>query len=329
MSECSRVHPAPDVKFRLCEDSLLAVLDLLPARQLVQLRRVSLFFTRTIDALLRHRFLLLNASDEYVFMESYAPHETRCPRRQALSFSHFNFSFKDAYSGRVAHFKIAATPPPSYFFPLESSEQFTQNILRINLRYAPRPLNALADAARLDSGAQAAPALDSLPYFDFSLPIATSLNRIFRSYFETSPASEASSSSTTPSVDMAEGCSRSPTSPAPMSSRPTRTYRLPCPPRTPSCLSTLLGAAIDCVQAAAPLTALDQADADGSQTAYGLFTPWARYASRPASPAQLFEFTFSRFDIDVGKFVVAAEEGLPVVKQVPHSTAGSATVSSF
>ncbi|BGP12625.1 hypothetical protein JCM10213_008762 [Rhodosporidiobolus nylandii] len=293
----------------VCEDLLLAILEELPSRTLVTLRGVSQSFAALVDEVLRTRFLDL-ALDEAneVALESHAPYETRAAHRQTLAFSHFGGGGKDVtYTGSVAHFRLAAETPTPQFLSLDDGEMFAQNIVSVRLSSAPMrhdTLASTADAVQQDDivhfrGQMPVP----VPQFCRSLSLASSLDRLFRSYFEVPSPQDAAAS--TPN-DPFESFPAPPSSPRPA----TRPHRL-ASPYNPASPSALFGAQIECVQVD-PSSPADY-DSDDSLVSYDSLVPGARWgrSSPGPMPPRLFEFVFSEIELDVGKVVVAAEEGLP------------------
>ncbi|GAA5891208.1 hypothetical protein JCM6882_006455 [Rhodosporidiobolus microsporus] len=308
----------------VCEDLLLAIFEDLPSRVLVKLRSVSRQFAVLVDEILRGRFLVLTADDaNELVLESCAPYETRACHRQPLAFSHFGPDAAlppQSYTGNIAHFKLASNPPVPQFLPLDEGELFAQNILSIHLRNAPKkdvPVQEDFDGDIELASPPTPPVFDRIvpqsPQFDYSLSLASSLDRLFRSYFE----------SPSPTPSPARSRESSPLPPPPSSARETRSYRLACP-YNPSSRSALFAAEIECFQVEASPSS-DGTDSDGdslisyggspgsSPSSFSCYsqTPGSRYASACPTPPRLFEYYFSCVEMDVGKVVVAAEEGLP------------------
>ncbi|GAA5827016.1 hypothetical protein JCM11251_002206 [Rhodosporidiobolus azoricus] len=301
----------------LCEDLLLDAFKHMSARTLVKLRSVSRQFAILVDEILRGRFLLLmsDESNELV-LESCAPYETRACHRQPLSFSHFGPDATLPYTGNIAHFKLASSPPIPQFLPLDEGEVFAQNILSIHLRNAPKHDATTPD---FDGDIELAspptpPTFDRIvphPTFDYSLSLASSLDRLFRSYFE-SPSPSPSPTRTRESSPL----------PPPSVKRETKSHRLACP-YNPSSRSALFAAQIECFQVDPPsemdsdgdsllsYNSLESSPSSSAWSSYSPQTPGGRYGSPCPTPPRLFEYYFSQVEMDVGKVVVAAEEGLP------------------
>ncbi|GAA6039018.1 hypothetical protein JCM8097_000156 [Rhodosporidiobolus ruineniae] len=296
-----------------CEDILLAILEEVPSRTLVSLRSVSRQFSVLVDEVLRIRFLDLTADEcNEMVLESCAPYETRACHRQPISFSHFGPATDLPYTGNVAHFKLASDPPVPQFLPLEQDEVFGQNLLSIHLRNAPKRPAVEQDDDEDDiielSSPPTPPSL-VVPHFDYSLSLASSLDRLFRSFWE----------SPSPLIQAASPTESRESSPSPPSTpRETKTHRLACP-YDPSSPSALFAAQIECFQVASPSpdSPLSTEDSDGdSLLSYSPLSSspipgWRFGGSGAASPPRLFEYYFSGVEMDVGKVVVAAEEGLP------------------
>ncbi|GAA5857113.1 hypothetical protein JCM8547_007965 [Rhodosporidiobolus lusitaniae] len=312
---------------QVCEDLLLTIFEELPSRTLVKLRGVSLQFAVLVDEILRTRFRELTSDEaNTIVIESCAPYETRSSHCQPMLFSHFGPATDLLYTGgSVAHFKLAANPPVSNFLPFDEGQFFEQNILSIHLRNAPKP-KASSDQQEEEEDVELAPppTMPLLPQFDYSLSLASSLDRLFRSYFESSPTY---SQDFSPSASPAESRQSSPPPPfspslssCSSSPRPTRSHRLACP-YNPSSSSALLAAQIECYQVpSSGFSSPSAYDSDDSLVSYSspssspssYCAPGTRSGSLECtSPPRLFEFWFSSCEMDVGKIVVAAEEGLP------------------
>ncbi|GAA5951647.1 hypothetical protein JCM21900_000537 [Sporobolomyces salmonicolor] len=291
----------------VCEDLLLAILEEMPSRSLVPLRVVSRLFAILVDEILCARFLNIAAGDKHeLILESCAPCEIRTPYRQRLAFSHF-VELDDPFASKIAHF--AVTAQRSLFLPLDDDEIFGNNLLGIHLQNTVQPILARAHPddgtsnlsfVHLATPTPAAPARSRPPSISWSLSLASSLDRLFRDWFFLEPSSVSSSSSPhsslastpTSSLSCSPAVSRppSPSSPCPSplpELRPTRTQLLSASPS--SAASALRGAYIECIQQPRP----------ASEDEY----------RRSPSP-KLFEYCFSSVRLEVGKVVVAAEEGL-------------------
>ncbi|GAA5913154.1 hypothetical protein JCM8208_001685 [Rhodotorula glutinis] len=329
------VEPSP-----VCEDLVLAVLAKLPSRELVQARNVSRAFQVLADEVLRKRFLdIAESRSNQLILESCAPYEQRAHHRQPLSFSHFAPA-TNVFSGNVALFAVdsAMGEPDPLHLALEDGDVFQQSILSVHLRAAPpkpptlAPVPAASAPATLngdgmdmaDDAEHVQPVV--VPRFidyAWTLDVATSLDRFFRSWFLES-ASEASSASSSPSSsrDTSRESSPQPSSP----SRDTRRRQLGSPAYNAAGRSALLSASISCVQV--PLDAIspegDEADvvcalASRNGGTSSSLSPSSSPGTRFGSPAswssssssRMYEYYFDEVALDVGKVVVLAEEGLP------------------
>ncbi|GAA5857061.1 hypothetical protein JCM9279_001148 [Rhodotorula babjevae] len=329
------VEPYP-----VCEDLVLAVLAKLPSRELVQARNVSRGFQVLADEVLRKRFLdIAESRSNQLVLESCAPYEQRAQHRQPLSFSHFAPA-TDVFSGNVALFAVdaAAGEPDPLQLALEDGDVFQQSILSVHLRAASPTQAARAPAPAVSISATHDVAVDmdtstddddlaqpvAAPRFidyAWTLDVATSLDRFFRSWFLES-ASEASSASSSPSSSRES----SPQPPSP--SRDTRRRQLGSPAYNARGRSALLSASISCVQV--PLDAIspegDEADvlwtlasrngaSSSTLSPSSSSSPGTRFgspmSSSSASSSRTYEYFFDEVALDVGKVVVLAEEGLP------------------
>ncbi|BGP21528.1 hypothetical protein Rt10032_c01g0234 [Rhodotorula toruloides] len=314
------MYAAPD---HVCEDLLLAILDELPSRTLVKSRSVSRCFAVLADEILRRRFLTITRDDSNeLILESCAPYETRSSYRQALKYSHFGPSADIACTGNVAHFVVKSSTPATQFLPLDDGELFGNNLLAVHLRNSPKPSMQRLSADDDDALALApnAPRPPQFLNYAFSLNLASSLDRFFRSWFlesaleaaqsnccspaPSAPSSPASSRESTPPLPFVVDSPASPP-PSPPSSSPPASPRQTRPKRIassydPRSSSALFAAEIECVQV--PRDSFDDPfDVLAS-------TPSGSYSS---SPPMLFEYFFGRIEMDVAKVVVAAEENLP------------------
>ncbi|BGO94624.1 hypothetical protein NBRC10512_004947 [Rhodotorula toruloides] len=315
------MDPAPD---HVCEDLLLAILDELPSRTLVKSRGVSRCFAILADEILRRRFLAITKDDtNELILESCAPYETRSTHRQALDFSHFGPSADIACPGDVAHFVVKAPSPTTQFLPLDDGELFGNNLLAVHLRNSPRPSmqpqRLSADDEDVFSLAPSAPRPPRFINYAFSLNLASSLDRFFRSWFLESALEEAQSECSSPASSELSSPSSSresspplpfaldspaspprPPSPLPTSPRLTRPKRI-ASPYNPRSSSALFAAEIECVQ-------VPRSVDDGDPLDVLAPSPPSSYSS---TPPRLFEYFFSRIEMDVARVVVAAEENLP------------------
>lgn len=252
----------------------------------------------------------------FIQLESCPPYQTRSAHRQPICFSRFAPATDTRHGGNVAQFETAASPPLPQFLPMEDGDIFSQNILSVHLRSVSKPKvdpSSVHDSTDGDEVVElASPLTPALfPQYDYSLSLASSLDRIFRDFFETSPScSRASSPSPSPE-------STPPPSPSFSSSRPTRSHRLACS-TNPSSRSALFAAQIECFQVESTSPPIYDSDGDsllaygGSPgSSWGSPVPGSRFGSPCAAPPRLFEYFFSTVEMDVGKVVVAAEEGLP------------------
>lgn len=242
----------------------------------------------------------------------------------------------DAFSGNVALFAVdsASGEPEPLQLALEDGDVFQQSILSVHLRAAApeqaarAPAPAVSLSATHDVNMDTATDADdedlSQPvapprFIDYAwtLDVASSLDRFFRSWFLES-ASEASSASTSPS-------SSRESSPQPPS-RDTRRRQLGSPAYKAAGRSALLSASISCVQV--PLDAIspegDEADVlwalaaqngGGRSSLSPSSSPGTRFGSPTGSTSsptsRTYEYFFDEVALDVGKIVVLAEEGLP------------------
>ncbi|GAA6004477.1 hypothetical protein JCM10207_000744 [Rhodosporidiobolus poonsookiae] len=298
----------------VCEDLLLSILEELPTRELVKKRKVSRQFAILVDEIIRTRFLdLAHDEDNEIILESCAPYETRATHRQPISFSHFGPATDLPYTGNVAHFSLPANPPIAQFLPLDDGEMFAQNILSVQIRNAPRrPSKSSDDPADGEEAiieVASPPVPPAAPFYDYSLSLASSLDRLFRDFFESPSPTPSPPASRAPSPPPFDTPSSSPSS---SPSRPTRSHRLACP-YNPLSPSALFSAQIECYQVVSDRAGGESSDSDGdSVMAYSCSpTPGRRFGRECATPPRLFEYYFSAVEMDVGKVVCAAEEGLP------------------
>ncbi|KPV78331.1 uncharacterized protein RHOBADRAFT_50809 [Rhodotorula graminis WP1] len=321
------VEPSP-----VCEDLVLAVLAKLPSRELVQARNVSRAFQVLADEVLRKRFVdIAESRSTQLILESCAPYEQRAHHRKPLSFSHFAPS-TSVFSGNVALFAVdsAAGEPEPLHLALEDGDVFQQSILSVHLRAAPPkqpvPVSSaptahnVDDIAMVDETDQPVAAPRFIDYA-WTLDVASSLDRFFRSWFLES-ASEASSASSSPSTSRDTSRESSPQPPSP--SRDTRRRQLGSPAYNPTGRSALLSASISCVQVpldsispegdeADVLWALASRNGGASSSSSPSSSPGTRFGSpaSSASSSRSYEYFFDEVALDVGKVVVLAEEGLP------------------
>ncbi|GAA5962041.1 hypothetical protein JCM3765_005501 [Sporobolomyces pararoseus] len=188
----------------VCEDLLLSVLKEMPSKNLIPLRRVSRLFLILVDEILRGRFVkIANCPSTEIILESCAPYNSREACRQPLVFSHFvSGSDSDSNStstststsfpveGVTAHFSVATREP--LYLPLDDHEVFANNILGVTLEsIEPKPLG-LQDFSTQQQLLQQRPPIQmynrALPpkfFSDFSwqLSLASSLDRLFREWF--------------------------------------------------------------------------------------------------------------------------------------------------
>ncbi|BGP44680.1 hypothetical protein JCM10450v2_000494 [Rhodotorula kratochvilovae] len=318
-------HFAPRSIHPVCEDLLLAILEEMPSRNLLQTRSVSRTFQLLADEVLRRRFLdIAEDSSKQLVLESCAPYEQRALHCQPLAFSHFAPPTDGLFTGNVAHFSVdalAQDAAETRRLALDDGEMFQQNILSVHLRAAtaplsPRPRNP--DAMDVDEASAPLPQSRFIDY-NWTLDLATSLDRFFRSWFlesaseAISPRSSPSSSpSPSPSLSPSPSPSLSPSrSPSPSpSSRETRPRRLG--PASPPARSALLSASIACVQVLLSDVLPDGDEADVLCLSPGPSPPGSRYGSPAAAgPPRVYEYTFEDVALDVAKVVVLTEENLP------------------
>ncbi|BGO99323.1 hypothetical protein NBRC10513v2_000428 [Rhodotorula toruloides] len=310
------MSPTPD---HVCEDLLHAILDELPSRTLVKSRGVSRCFAILADEILRRRFLTITRDDSNeLILESCAPYETRSTHRQALNFSHFGPSADIACTSDVAHFVVKSPSPTTHFLPLDDGELFGNNLLAVHLHNSPKPSmqpqRLSADDEDTLAFAPSAPRPPRFINYAFSLNLASSLDRFFRSWFLESALEEAQSECSSPASSelSSASSSRESTPPLPfaldppsLSPSPPASPRLTRPkriasPYNPRSSSALFAAEIECVQVPPSSSFDDPLDI--------LSTPPSCYSS---TPPRLFEYFFSRIEMDVARVVVAAEENLP------------------
>ncbi|BGP28705.1 hypothetical protein JCM10296v2_000441 [Rhodotorula toruloides] len=314
------MNPAVD---HVCEDLLLAILDELPSRTLVKSRGASRCFAILADEILRRRFLTITRDDSNeLILESCAPYETRSTHRQALNFSHFGPSADIACTCNVAHFVVKSPSPTTQFLPLDDGELFGNNLLAVHLRNSPKPpMQPHRLSADDEETLACAPSTPRPPHFinyAFSLNLASSLDRFFRSWFLESAREEAESECSSPASSelsspsssresspplpfaLDSPASSSPPSSPPTSPRLTRPKRI-ASPYNPRSSSALFAAEIECVQVPRSPSFDDPLDILST-------TPPSSYSP---TPPRLFEYFFSRIEMDVARVVVAAEENLP------------------
>ncbi|GAA5896542.1 uncharacterized protein JCM6883_006939 [Sporobolomyces salmoneus] len=305
----------------VCEDLLLAILEQAPSKQLVPLRRVSRLFGVLVDEVLRARFVkMATCQDTAIILESCAPYNSREPSRQVLVFSHF-VDPALPFAAMVAHFDVATRHP--HYLPLDDNEVFANNILGVTLEsMEPAPLEFLTTQPRTFNIPYApSTGNGTLPqrfFSDFSwqLPLASSLDRLFRDWFcpESPTQSKQDQGDRRSSFDSAEGdddvLSRSPSSrestPPPVVSTPPRSRlqrinlsnHWPTSSRVPS---AFVSASLECF------------------SHEGARPPPVYLLGPPPSvwgPLE-FEYYFDSICLDVGKVLVAAEEGLKGKHQSP------------
>ncbi|GAA5995620.1 hypothetical protein JCM5350_001953 [Sporobolomyces pararoseus] len=311
----------------VCEDLLLAVLKEMPSKNLLPLRRVSRLFVILVDEVLRGRFVkIANCPSTEIILESCAPYNSREACRQPLVFSHFvDSSFP--VEGVTAHFSVPTREP--LYLPLDDHEVFANNILGVTLEsIEPKPtlqgLMLQQQQRPIDMYNRALPP-KFFSDFSWQLSLASSLDRLFREWF--APVSsnvdseeeeeEQKAQIRRDSVDSNEEdvLSLSP-SPSPSSSpggsstprveeRPrSRTQLLnpsnhwPTSSRVPSAFKS---ASLECLSH------------EGAKP-----PPFYLLSPPPPGPGFLeFEYYIESVCLDVGKVVVATEQGLKGKPQCP------------
>ncbi|GAA6049539.1 hypothetical protein JCM3770_000837 [Rhodotorula araucariae] len=316
-------YRAPHSVHPVCEDLLLAVLQRLPSRALVQTRRVSRTFQVLADEVLRRRFLdIAEDSCKQLILESCAPYEQRMLHCQPLTFSHFASPTDCAVAGDVGHFfvdPLCNTALKTRRLALDDGEMFQQNILSVHLRAAVSPTPPSPPSPDVMDAEDTPMSASDRPRFieyNWTLDLATSLDRVFRHWF-LEAASEASSPRSSPTLSPSHSPSLSPSrspSPSPPPRCETRPRRLGCPSSPiASPRSALLGAAIACVQIPLDDVLPDGDEADVLCLSPGPSPPGSRYGSPVSAtgPPRVYEYTFEDIALDVAKVVVLAEENLP------------------
>lgn len=323
-----------DRQHTVCEDLLLSVLKEMPSKSLIPLRRVSRLFVILVDEVLRGRFVqIANCESTEIILESCAPYNSREACRQPLVFSHFVESCSFPIEGTTAHFNVATREP--LYLPLDDHEVFANNILGVTLEsIEPKPeLQELM----LQQQQNRTFMPYSMPYtrvappkffsdFSWQLSLASSLDRLFREWFapDTSsidedddrnaiePACPVTDALTHEDEDgdvLSLSPSPSPSlSPSPVGAstpRPrSRTQLLnpsnhwPTSSRVPSAFKS---ASLECLSH------------EGAKP-----PPFYLLSPPPPGPGLLeFEYYIESVCLDVGKVVVAAEQGLKGKPQCP------------
>ncbi|GAA5995182.1 F-box protein [Rhodotorula paludigena] len=338
-------HTAYTSRAPLCEDLLVAILDELPSRSLVRARNVCRGFAVLADEILRRRFLdIVQDESTQLILESCPPYEARSLHRQPIVFSHFGPSQDMPFTGNVAHFSVACADgviaDPQYL-PLDDGELFAQNVLSVHLRSSPKP--APPDVARnpLDGFDRDNFVVYSSPSapprfldYAYSLSLASSLDRLFRSWFLES-ASEAPPPPSIPTLPYSTYTSpyaSRTSSPSPSSSgastptggRHTRSKRLAAP-YDPRSRSALFAAQIECLQVAREDAYDSDDDVLARSPASTSSSPGARFGTRANAPPRVYEYCFSSLELDVAKVVTMAEENLPHSAGAKRLAPGSPT----
>ncbi|GAA5876214.1 hypothetical protein JCM16303_007057 [Sporobolomyces ruberrimus] len=328
----------------ICEDLILVILQQLPSKPLLPLRRVSRLFAVLVDEVLRGRFsMVTSCNTTELILESCAPYNSRAPSRQVIEFSHFDDSTFPV-EGVSAHFTVATRDPQ--YVPLDDDEMFANNLLGVTLESIeavpipeelmtgqPRTFNM--PYTRIDGNSSSPPRQFS--DFAWQLCLASSLDRLFREWFlipkpkpttdeeyeaqqeerqkfldaqearrsASPPSSLNSNSDSDDSVDVFS------LAPSPTSSRETTPYSGPSRrPKLHLLNPSNAWPSSTRIPSAFKSTSLECLAYDDGLT--GVVEPLNLYPfKRALSPGPLdFEYYFQDVCLDVAKVVVAAEHGL-------------------
>ncbi|GJN91506.1 hypothetical protein Rhopal_004529-T1 [Rhodotorula paludigena] len=236
-----------------------------------------------VDEILRRRFLAI-VQDE-------------ATQLIPIVFSHFGPTQDMPFTGNVAHFSVACADgvnaDPQYL-PLDDGELFAQNVLSVHLRSSPKP--APPDVARnpLDAFDRDNFVVYSSPSapprfldYAYSLSLASSLDRLFRSWFLESASELERSKHADVWPPHALKAARSAVRPA------------------------LALSAIECLQVAREDAYDSDDDVLAGSPASMSSSPGARFGARANAPPRVYEYCFSSLELDVAKVVTMAEENLP------------------